>query len=347
MDIYSNFQIPNLVCKDYEPNLSYKSDDLLILFVNDFDDESINKLKVNKSYKLIVCSENYDLPVHFQNAVYVNDIKKVNSKLISKLKKEIESSNKIKLVLCTHKDYKFPISFIYYPTIVGVGYDKTNLCLKYQKDNFFDENISEKNKFFCELTSIFPFFKQNDYDILGLVHYRRLFVKNNHCKKSLQNVLDHESINKYLTKYDIILPKKRHYYIETNFSHYIHAHEKEPLLQTKMIISEKYPEYLPYFKKHMKRTTGHYFNMFVAKKDIADGYLNFMFNILFELEKRIDISGYSESEQRVFGYVSELLIDVYVLKNKLKVKNLNYLFFDKQNWFKKGFNFIKRKISKK
>lgn len=63
----------------------------------------------------------------------------------------------------------------------------------------------------------------------------------------------------------------------------------------------------------------------------------------FKLEKEIDLSKYEGQERRVFGFVSELLMDVYVNKNKLKVKNQNISLW-KTNWFKKIFNFIKRKI---
>ena len=97
----------------------------------------------------------------------------------------------------------------------------------------------------------------------------------------------------------------------------------------------------------MKDTKGHRFNMFIMKKEKADEYLKWMFDILFELEKRLDISDYSVNDARVFGFVSERLIDVWLETKGYEYKELPVLFMEKENWFKKGMNFLKRKFIKK
>lgn len=253
--------------------------------------------------------------------------------------------SKINIIVASHKSYKMPSFSIY--LLLEVGADIRDEHFFELKDNT-GNNISKKNPYYCELTGLYWAYKNlNDYDVLGLVHYRRYFMKNNFClSKNLKNVITEKQINKILMSKDIILPKKRHYYIETNYSHYIHSHPKEPLDKIRDIIKEFYPNYLSSFDKHMKRRSGHYFNMFIAKKEIIVPFLEWMFDILFKLEKEIDISSYSTYDQRVFGFVSELLFDVYCLKNKLRIKNQKYLFFEKQNWFFKISNFIKRKFKK-
>ena len=50
--------------------------------------------------------------------------------------------------------------------------------------------------------------------------------------------------------------------------------------------------------------------MMIMKKKYFDEYCEWLFDILFELEKRLDISGYSDYDARVFGFVSERLLDV-------------------------------------
>lgn len=60
--------------------------------------------------------------------------------------------------------------------------------------------------------------------------------------------------------------------------------------------------------------------MFVAKKEIFDEYCKWLFDILFEVERRTDISDYSVQEARIFGYISERLLTVWIWYN-----NYNYV----------------------
>lgn len=68
-----------------------------------------------------------------------------------------------------------------------------------------------------------------------------------------------------------------------------------------------------------------------------------MFDILFKLEKEIDLSKYEGQERRVFGFVSELLMDVYVNKNKLKVKNQKYFFMENKTGLRRYLILLKGK----
>lgn len=249
----------------------------------------------------------------------------------------------IKIVVIAHKPYKMPNNPIYYPIEVG-AISREKHFSNYQ-DDLGKDNISKKNPYYCELTGIYWAYKNLNYDILGLVHYRRYFVKNCFClRKSLSNIIDSETIIRLLKTNDFILPKKRHYYIETNYSHYCHSHKKEALDVTGAVIKGKFPEYFPYFEKQMKKRSGHYFNMFIAKKEIINPYLDWLFSVLFEVEKNLDLSEYTGYDQRVFGFISELLLDTYIMKNQLTFHDQKYIFMEKQNWPKKVCAFLKRKF---
>lgn len=245
----------------------------------------------------------------------------------------------IKIIICTTKKYNFPKDKIYLPLLLNSN--KINLDFDC-KDNQ-GINISNKNYSFCELTGLYWAIHNLNFEYLGLDHYRRLFTKNKFTKLR-KRPLTFDEVNDLLNKYECLLPKKRHYYIETNYSHYIHAHHKEPLNKTKDIIKEKHPEYLESFNKVMQARSCHMFNMFIMKKELVIKYTEFLFDILFTLEKEIDISSYNNYEKRVFGFVSELLLDVFIKKEEIKYKDIDYIFTEKQNWFKKIFNFLKRKF---
>ena len=94
----------------------------------------------------------------------------------------------------------------------------------------------------------------------------------------------------------------------------------------------------------MKRKSAHMFNMFIMKKEYVNSYCSFIFDILFELEKRIDISGYNKYQARVFGFISELLLDVWIEQNNLKYKEVSVINIKKTNWLKKGSSFLKAKF---
>jgi hypothetical protein len=147
-----------------------------------------------------------------------------------------------------------------------------------------------------------------------------------------------------LDKAPIILPKKRNYYIETNYSHYVHAHHKEPLDETRKVIQKNYPKYLNTFDSVMKRRSAHMFNMFIMKNREFKQYASWLFDILFEVEKNIDISDYSVQEARVFGYISELLLDVWIETNNKKYIETNWIQIGDRKIIEKAVNFLSRKF---
>ncbi|WP_278402404.1 MULTISPECIES: DUF4422 domain-containing protein [Megamonas] len=248
----------------------------------------------------------------------------------------------IKFLVATHKKYWMPKDEIYLPIQVG---KEGKQDLGYIGDNTGD-NISTKNSNYCELTAIYWAWKNLEADYIGLVHYRRYFTKHNfrNCEKKKQDILTKNDFENILKDVDIIVPDKRKYYIETNRSHYNHAHYKKDLNETENIIKEIYPEYSIAFNKVMNRTWAHMFNMFIMRKDYFDEYCEWLFTILFELEKRIDISNYTVMEARVFGFISELLLDVWLETKQIKYREVNVSFIEKQNWLKKGYLFLKRKF---
>ncbi len=229
---------------------------------------------------------------------------------------------------------------LYLPVFVGKDLHPKS-TLKFQGDNE-GENISKKNRNFNELTAIYWAWKNLDADAIGLVHYRR-YLSLKHSK-NIDTILDKEEVETLLQQSDIILPKKRKYYIETNYSHYEHAHHIRPLNETRNIIASDYPEYIKSFDDVMNQTSAHMFNMFVMKKKEFDEYCTWLFDILFKLEKKIDITDYNTYESRVFGFVSERLLDVWINTKNYSYQEVNFVFMERQNWFKKGFKFLWRKF---
>ena len=238
-----------------------------------------------------------------------------------------------KILVVTHKQYPMPSDSCYLPVQAGAAIHDP---LPYASDAQGD-SISEKNANYCELTALYWAWKNLDADVIGLCHYRRLF-------RGAAGPATGEEIGEWLRDSNVVLPKPRNYYIETNYSQYVHAHHAEDLEETKRILSERCPDYLPSWEKVMNSRKGHRFNMFIMKKDVMDLYCEWLFPILFELESRLDISSYSAYDARVFGFVSERLLDVWMDRQKVSFLEEPVYETEKTNWIKKGSLFLWRKI---
>ena len=251
----------------------------------------------------------------------------------------------IKILIAAHKPYSFPEDALYLPVQVGAkGKDK---FLPFSDDS--GDNISEKNPYYCELTALYYAYKNITADAVGLVHYRRYFKGN--FKFSVNGrkigVLSEEECSAFLSKADVILPKKRKYYIETLYSHYAHTMYVEPLNITGEIIKEKYGDYYDEFLRLKKRRSAHMFNMAIMKKSVLDGYCGWLFSVLSELEKRVDCTKYDAFHARFFGRVSELLLDVYINTHRIKYAEVKVVSTEKTKWVKKIGDFLLAKFTHK
>ncbi|WP_412988391.1 DUF4422 domain-containing protein [Pediococcus siamensis] len=247
----------------------------------------------------------------------------------------------IKILVAAHKNFPMPKNRkLYLPVLVGAT-QNYKAGINFQRDDQ-GKNISIKNPNYNELTAVYWAWKNLSADAVGLVHYRRFLSL--HKQRNIEKILNQEETEDLLNKKPIILPKKRNYYIETNYTHYMHAHHVEPLDITRQIILETYPDHIKSFDKVMNSRKAHMFNLFIMKKEYFDNYAYWLFTILFKLEKKIDIQDYSVQESRVFGYLSELLLDVWINKNNFEFSEVNWIQIGKRNLGKKILNFFKRKF---
>ncbi|KRL95250.1 DUF4422 domain-containing protein [Limosilactobacillus equigenerosi] len=249
----------------------------------------------------------------------------------------------IKVLVAAHKQYQMPQDEMYLPMFVGKELHPDS-PIEYQGDNSGD-NISVKNPHYNELTAIYWAWKNLNADAYGLVHYRRLFTTK--PGRDFNNVLTHEQAEQLLAKYDVVVPAKRRYWIESNESHYRHAHHNRPFDVMTEIIERDYPEYVPAMKRVYQRTWAHMYNMFIMKQRPFDEYCTWMFDILSKVEQAVatEVQTYSTYEQRVYGFLSELLLDIWLETNaEYQVVEQRYAFMESQNWFVKGGKFLQRKL---
>lgn len=250
------------------------------------------------------------------------------------------------IVVTIHKPFPVPVSSPYVPVQVGTA---PQIDPSFLRDNTGD-NIADKNPSFCELTALYWAWKNLDAEALGLCHYRRYFGSPSSAasraeKEKEERILTGPQMEMMLKGWDVILPKKRHYWIETRESQYAHAHHAEDLRVTEAVLSEKYPAYLPAWKRMLASRSGHICNMFIMRRALADEYCAWLFDILFEVEKRLDISAYSDNDRRVFGFLGERLLDVWIETKGLRYTEVPMITLESQHWPKKIYNFLRRKFT--
>lgn len=252
----------------------------------------------------------------------------------------------MKILVVTHKN-EYLKNEIHWPILVGGAriWDMPGF-----RDNS-GENIAEKNRFYSELTAQYWIWKNLQTDYLGLCHYRRYFTKNiltkilaPYTKKTDTYLLSNDDVLSIMQKYEIILPYKRNYFIETVESHYANAHNHSDLEKVREIIMTFYPEYKEAFEKVMKKRSLHLYNMFIMKEDLFREYSDWLFGILFRVEDAIDFQSYDTYQERVFGFLGERLLNVWVLKNSLQVKKLPVANTFRIFWPGKIYNFLIRKL---
>lgn len=223
-----------------------------------------------------------------------------------------------RIYVVAHKKFDMPKNQLYVPIQVGDGEDL--FAFNGVRDNAGD-NIAEKNANYCELTAIYWIWKNiKDITNVGICHYRRYFTKH-FWRKNEKFYLTEKQIKTILNHYDIILPKPLHINRNVEMFYYIDGcGKKKDLEKIKKIIYQYYPDYANSLEHVLSSDKASYCNMMVMPFDKFNNYCNWLFRILFELEKSTDLSGYSKAEARIYGYLSEILLNVWVEKNNLKVK---------------------------
>ncbi|MBS9337741.1 DUF4422 domain-containing protein [Fructobacillus parabroussonetiae] len=242
--------------------------------------------------------------------------------------------------VATHKKYDIPDDGCYQPIMVG-SVLRDEVPENYLRDDQGD-NISAKNPNYNELTAIYWAWKHANSNVIGLMHYRRyLGSKKSH---DTRDRLTKAQMEYLLRDHDVILPKARNYFIENQRNHYLHAHANEPYFVMEDVIKTDFPDFYPAFQKMEKSTKAHLFNMFVMKKAVFNDYATFLFGVLNKVEDRVDLSVLEGQDLRVFGFLSERLMDTWLMTRGYSYTEAPVVSLEKTNWLDKGTQFLKRKF---
>jgi hypothetical protein len=215
-------------------------------------------------------------------------------------------------------------------------------------------NISHLNQFYSELTVAYWVMKNADRsqaDAWGLCHYRRYLIENKYklfgkkrsryYYRTSQKILDgiltpalYKTLQELLEHHDVIVQRPSWAMKEKGIVYsikdaYTKAHFKEDYDAAMDVVAEKFPDFAKSIDSYGQLTKMSYNNVMVARWNIWDGYLHFLFTVLDEVQHRINIhkEGY---QSRVFGFLAERLHNLFIYHHQLKTAHLTLgLFEDK------------------
>lgn len=207
-----------------------------------------------------------------------------------------------------------------------------------------EPNIARKNPSYSELTALQQIAieaSERPNQIFGLVHYRRRFLKKDSILLEIimtlakklglnklastianKNILDEKTAMRLLQHGSLAIVAKPQKFKLTNADFYAAKHIKQDLDEVRQIILENHPNYLESFDVVMSSHNLSPFNMIISSGNTIKNYSSWLFSILSQLEERIDISNRNTYQMRVFGFIAERLLNVYLEQNR-RIRRIN------------------------
>lgn len=216
---------------------------------------------------------------------------------------------KIKILVAQHKEAEVFHNEVYTPIHVGKSLSKTDLGILGDDTG---DNISHLNPYFCELTAQYWAWKNmHDVEYIGLCHYRRYF----------QTEFTTQNVEQLMDGADIVLTKSV-YFSENLYSYLSRNLVPEDIMAFFLYMKGRFRNNQVVMDFLIKHNHFNPCNMFVCKKSLFDDFCQWQFSILFDLFEILPKSPYVR-EQRLMGYLAELLLPMYCMSKGLKIKEIS------------------------
>lgn len=248
---------------------------------------------------------------------------------------------------------------LYIPVRCGAVFDQREGVTMLGDDT--GDNISNKRGSFCELTVQYWAWKNVDADYYGLCHYRRYLsfakkkfdvdfrnqiVEQTLSKRSAKkyNLCSKESEEDLICSYDAVVAEYadiENIATPQGIKSSVYEHwkgwsgvliERRTLDQLVKLIDTLYPQYSKDAQAYLSGKLYRGYNCFILKKDLFFSLCQFQFDILFQLEKKIDSTYYSETMARTIGFMGELLYGIFMYHleqtHKFRIKCVQLVFFE-------------------
>ena len=187
------------------------------------------------------------------------------------------------------------------------------------------DNISNLNHDINEMTALYWLWKNTHHAIIGLSHYRRFFFTANP-----KNFLTEQETFKLLEDHDIVVLNLTR--TSLPWRDFVKRLSDARTFSIAYSIIRKnlmrvHPDYLNVFDYRMGLPIVYDRNMFVARKNVFDAYCEWLFSFMIDSTREVlretSLNQLKGSARRMMGYFSEGMLTVWLIKNHLRVKEIN------------------------
>ncbi len=216
-------------------------------------------------------------------------------------------------------------------------------------------NIAHKNPTWSENTAFFNIWKNHPSKTVGFCHYRRFLIpaslknqiQDDMIKHSTQHLKNYASgikleqkqlfhhlqhagqtyqsaFSRLLETADIILPRANALPVGGFIGQYHESHPVWPFYELLALLSKRDSKFSrQMFDFFIFHRTAHWNNLFVMRWTQFDQYCQFLFPLLFDLEKKIELPE-GPYQRRVFAFLSERLFNYWVWKEGLNTVEIDW-----------------------
>lgn len=219
------------------------------------------------------------------------------------------------------------------------------------------DNISKDNPKYNELSGQYWVWKNYDKidnpEYVGFMHYRRHFIFDKNFKienrsswfngmniynvdfleECLNNIKDENILNTIsenadcyaIKKYNVQNMQECDLYMKEHYLLTIGGSKRNIWNAFYDTVSSRYPEYRHLLNNFTYGSHLNCCNMFIMKKELFFKYSEFCFNILKEIDRKIDSSKFNPQEMRFLGYIGEYVLTLFIMKLEEEGKYIKYL----------------------
>ena len=229
--------------------------------------------------------------------------------------------SEIKLFVCCHEPAEVPSHPLLCPLQVGAALAGEHFPGFAHDDE--GENISIKNRTYCELTGQYWAWKNVQADWYGFFHYRRYLYPDVRAKRPYAIVrepdpekLGYDRFAGVIEQNDMILPLGEDMCVSVR-EHYGRAHRAADLALAEELVRAMHPEMGQALDAYLGGTKQRFGNICIMSRDVFRDYSGWLFPMLAAFDSEA-----SAPAPRADGYIGERLLGIYAAYRAKELRTL-------------------------